>query len=124
MQTNSYWLQNLLILPIVGISLFGSFNISGSLVRQLKLITKTMKKKSATIYPYSKRDVQFFRYASLLKEVQPLFAVIPPGWGLYGHDVTDIDGGQPAGVKITEDLEQALQNSELLIITSFDNYAG
>jgi peptide maturation system protein (TIGR04066 family) len=83
-----------------------------------------MEKKSATIYPYSKRDVQFFRYASLLKEVQPVFAVSPPGWGLCGHDVTDIDGGQPTGVKITEDLEQALQNSELLIITSFENYSG
>jgi len=83
-----------------------------------------MKKKSATIYPYSKRDVQFFRYASLLKEVQPVYAVSPPGWGLCGHDVTDIDGGQPSGVKITEDLEQALQNSEILIITSFENYGG
>jgi peptide maturation system protein (TIGR04066 family) len=83
-----------------------------------------MRKISATIYPYSKREVQFFRYASLLQEVQPVFAVSPPGWGLCGHDVTDIDGGHPTGIKITDDLEHSLQNSELLIITSFENYDG
>ena len=83
-----------------------------------------MKKLSATIYPYSKRDVQFFRYASLLKDIQPVFAVSPPGWGLCGHDVTEIDGGQPTGVNITEDLEYAIQHSEILLLTTFDNYSS
>jgi peptide maturation system protein (TIGR04066 family) len=83
-----------------------------------------MKKTTATIYPYSKREVQLFRYASMLDNIQPVFAVSPPGWGLCGHDVADIDGGQATGIKITEDLEQAIQNSELLILASFENYSG
>jgi peptide maturation system protein (TIGR04066 family) len=83
-----------------------------------------MKKKTATIYPYSKNDVQFFRYAFLLEEIQPVFAVSPPGWGLSGNDVTEIDGGKFAGIKIIEDLRYALENSELLILTSFEKYYG
>jgi peptide maturation system protein (TIGR04066 family) len=83
-----------------------------------------MKKKLATIYPYSKNDVQFFRYASFLKEIQPVYAVSPPGWGLSGNDVTEIDGGKCIGIKIIEDLIYALKNSELLILTSFERFYG
>jgi peptide maturation system protein (TIGR04066 family) len=81
-------------------------------------------KKKATIYPYSKKDVQLFRYASLLGEIEPVFAVSPPGWGLCEFDATEIDGGKASGIKITEDLSEALRNSELLILTSFDKYHG
>jgi peptide maturation system protein (TIGR04066 family) len=81
-------------------------------------------RKKATIYPYSKKDVQFFRYASLLGEIEPVFAVSPPGWGFCGFDATEIDGGKASGLKITEDLSEALRNSELLILTSFDKYYG
>jgi peptide maturation system protein (TIGR04066 family) len=81
-------------------------------------------KKRTTIYPYSKEDVQFFRYASLLGEIEPVYAVSPPGWGLCGYDVTEIDGGKSSGLKITEDLSDAMKNSELLVLTSFAKYYG
>jgi peptide maturation system protein (TIGR04066 family) len=81
-------------------------------------------KKKATIYPYSKDDVQFFRYASMLKEIEPVFAVSPSGWGLCGKDVTEIDGGVASGLKITDDITHALKNSELLVLTSFEKYHG
>ena len=83
-----------------------------------------MKKKKATIYPYSKDDIQLFRYTSLLGEIQPIYAVSPSGWGLCGKDATALDGGIPSGIIITEDLNSALQNSELLIIASFEEYVG
>jgi peptide maturation system protein (TIGR04066 family) len=81
-------------------------------------------KKKATIYPYSKEDVQFFRYASLLCNIDPVHAVSPSGWGLCGYDVTEIDGGKASGIKITDDLVFALKNSEFLILTSFAEYYG
>ena len=83
-----------------------------------------MEKKTATIYPYSKDDIQFFRYAQLLGEIQPVYAVSPPGWGLCGKDATAIDGGKFSGILITEDLDAALQNSGLLVIASFEHYTG
>lgn len=83
-----------------------------------------MEKKTTTIYPYSKDDIQLFRYAKLIGDIQPVYAVSPPGWGLIGKDATAIDGGKPSGIVITENLDSALQNSELLVIASFEHYVG
>ena len=83
-----------------------------------------MEKKTTTIYPYSKDDIQLFRYAKSLGDILPVYAVSPPGWGLIGKDVTSIDGGKPSGIVITENLDSALQNSELLVIASFEHYVG
>jgi peptide maturation system protein (TIGR04066 family) len=83
-----------------------------------------MKNKSVTIYPYSKKEIQLFRYASLLEDIQPVYAISPPGWGLTGCDATGIDGGKPSGIIISEDLDSALQNTDILIISSFENYVG
>ncbi len=79
---------------------------------------------TATIYPYSKGDIQFFRYKSMLKDFQPVYAVSPPGWGLCGKDVTALDGGAPSNITITENLSDSLQNSDVLVITSFEQYVG
>lgn len=83
-----------------------------------------MKIKTATIYPYSKDDVQLIRYAHLLTEIMPVKAVSPPGWGLCGSDATKIDGGKAQGIQITDDLEKALKKTDVLIVTSFANYFG
>ena len=68
-----------------------------------------MEKKTTTIYPYSKDDIQFFRYPKLLGEIHPVYAVSPPGWGLISKDATAIDGGKPSGIVIIENLDSALQ---------------
>ncbi len=81
-------------------------------------------KKKTTIYPYSISDVQFVRYSSFLSDIEPVFAVSPPGWGYIGKDATAIDGGKASGLLISEDLFDALKNSEILIITSFEEYYG
>jgi len=78
----------------------------------------------ATIYPYSKDDVQFFRYADLIKEFKPTYPVAPPGWSSSGLDATVIDAGTACGYKISSDLESALAQSQVLVLTSFNEYHG
>lgn len=81
-------------------------------------------KPRATIYPFGKDDVQLFRYAHLIEAFEPVCPVAPPGWGLFGMDISEVDGGLPRGCKITTDLENALDQTELLVLTSFKPFHG
>jgi peptide maturation system protein (TIGR04066 family) len=81
-------------------------------------------KQRATVYPYGKEDVQIFRYAHLIDKFEPVCPVAPSGWGEFGMDATEIDGGETCGYKISIDLESALDQTDLLVLTSFKNYHG
>ena len=83
-----------------------------------------MKAERALVYPYSRDEVQLFRYSHLVSAFVPVVAVSPPGWGFVGKDVTEIDGGPPSGQRVCGDMSAHVDGVDLIVLASFRNYHG
>ena len=87
-----------------------------------------MNKCKAMIFPYNAESTPLVKYAPMLENFEIKALVSLKGWAMGGQDAGAADGGDPLGISVSDDFEQALDGVDAVIVSdigvmyhSFDN---
>lgn len=76
--------------------------------------------KKAMLYPFSMDTVSIARYRTLLCEYELVHVVAPAGLAMEGKDCCLIDQGPQTGMKVSNSFEDALEDSDVVIVAEYD----
>lgn len=71
--------------------------------------------KKLMLYPYNKKVCEIVRQSSLMDEYEISAAVVPQGYGCEGKDIACLDGGDIAGIAVTERFEENLDRCDSIL---------
>lgn len=73
------------------------------------------------LFPYTYEMVELCRFSEHLIDFDGIYPIATPSSGLVGKDAGTIDGGEPAGIIISSDLEICINKAVALLLDTGDH---